>query len=56
MECFAKDSDRERLSEAIDKLTEENQRCILGVVEALAFAQIEQAAGKKERESPVCLP
>jgi hypothetical protein len=30
---------KERLSEKVDKLTEENQRCFLGVLEALTFAQ-----------------
>lgn len=48
MECLAKDTDRERLSEAVDTLTEENQRCFLGVVEALAFAQTAQGQEIKD--------
>ena len=56
MECLAKDTDRERLAAAVDKLTDENQRCVLGVIEALAFAQNEQDKGKEEGKSPaVCL-
>jgi hypothetical protein len=30
---------KKRLREALDKLTEENQRCVLGILQALAFAQ-----------------
>jgi hypothetical protein len=40
--------DTERLGETIDRLTEENQRHVLGVLEALAFAQSTQ---KKEAHS-----
>jgi hypothetical protein len=35
-------ADKERLSEVADRLTEENQRCFLGVLEALSFAQSAQ--------------
>jgi hypothetical protein len=35
---------KKRLREAVDKLTEENQRCALGIVEALAFAQTQKTA------------
>jgi hypothetical protein len=45
---------KKRLEEAVDSLTEENQRCFLGVVKALAFAQAEQDTGKKEGKSMVC--
>jgi hypothetical protein len=34
-----KDVDKERLSEKIDLLTEENQRYFLGILAALTFAQ-----------------
>jgi hypothetical protein len=49
------EADKERLEQAVDSLTEENRRCFLGIVEALAFAQIEQDKGKKEGKLPVCL-
>lgn len=39
MENHTKTADKERLAEKADKLTEENQRCFLGVLEALTFAQ-----------------
>jgi hypothetical protein len=47
---------KERLSERVDKLTEENQRCFLGVLEALSFAQSAQntiVPGFLEKNSPV---
>jgi hypothetical protein len=46
MESHTKESNIERLAENIDKLTEENQRCFLGVLEALVFAQAEQRQNK----------
>jgi hypothetical protein len=42
MENHTDTADKQPLSETIDKLTEENQRCFLGVLEALAFAQSTQ--------------
>jgi ABC-type phosphate/phosphonate transport system substrate-binding protein len=45
-----KGTDKERLKEAIDALTEENQRHFLGVVEALAFAQTEQSKEDEEED------
>jgi hypothetical protein len=39
MKNHTKEANKERLSEKVDKLTEENQRRFLGVLEALAFAQ-----------------
>jgi hypothetical protein len=36
------EADKERLEQAVDSLTEENQRCFLGVLEALTFAQSAQ--------------
>jgi hypothetical protein len=42
MKNHTKKADKKQLLEKIDKLTEENQRCFLGVLEALAFAQIVQ--------------
>jgi hypothetical protein len=43
------ETDKERLRETIDTLTEENQRHVLGVLEALRFAQSEQN-NRKEGE------
>jgi hypothetical protein len=45
---------KERLNESVDTLTEENQQYILGVLEALAFAQAEQGKGKEgeDKELP----
>jgi hypothetical protein len=39
MKNHTKEADKERLSKKVDKLTEEHQRCFLGVLEALSFAQ-----------------
>jgi hypothetical protein len=39
MQNHTKIPNKERLAETIDKLTEENQRRFLGVLEALIFAQ-----------------
>ena len=49
MECLTQVAGKERLSEAVDKLTDENQRCFLGVVEALTFAQNEQNKTRTEK-------
>lgn len=35
---------KKRLREAVDNLTEENQRCALGILQALAFAQTRETA------------
>lgn len=40
------ETNKERLKEVVDRLTEENQRHLLGVLQALSFAQDEQ--GKTE--------
>jgi hypothetical protein len=48
MENHTKEVDKERLAEKVDKLTEENQRCVLGVLEALAFAQSTQKQADTE--------
>jgi hypothetical protein len=39
MKNHTKETDKERLAETVDKLTEENQRCFLEVLGALTFAQ-----------------
>ena len=48
MECLTEVADKERLPEAVDKLTDENQRYFLGVVEALTFAQTVQGQEIKD--------
>jgi hypothetical protein len=54
MKNHTKEMDRERLVETVDKLTEENQWCFLGILEALVFAQTEQDKAKSEqKERPV---
>ena len=55
MKNHTKEAGKKRLEEAVDTLTEENQRYFLGVLEALTFAQARQDQGEKEGESPVCL-
>jgi hypothetical protein len=50
MKNHTEEADKERLAETVDKLTEENQWCFLGVLEALVFAQTEQDKNKPERE------
>jgi hypothetical protein len=42
MKNHTKEVDKEQLSEKVDKLTEENRRCFLGILEALSFAQSTQ--------------
>ena len=54
MECLTQVAGKERLSEAVDKLTDENQRYFLGVVEALTFAQNEQNKTRTEKDLPAC--
>jgi hypothetical protein len=54
MKNHTKEAGKERLAETVDKLTEENQRCFLGVLEALVFAQTEQGKTEPEQgERPV---
>jgi hypothetical protein len=48
MENHAKEADKGRLAEKVDKLTEENRRHFLGVLEALGFAQNTQNLADKE--------
>jgi hypothetical protein len=44
---------KERLRKAIDALTEENQQHILGILQALAFAQTTQGTtGTRAEDSP----
>ncbi|MDR2097593.1 MAG: hypothetical protein LBP37_03655 [Spirochaetaceae bacterium] len=43
------ETDKERLAEVVDKLTEENRRCFLGVLEALVFARNERGKTGPER-------
>jgi hypothetical protein len=46
--------DKKGLVELVNKLTEENQRCFLGILEALMFAQTGQGKTEPERrERPV---
>jgi hypothetical protein len=52
MENHTKETDTKRLAEAVDTLTEENQRYFLGVVEALAYAQSTLVPGFLEENSP----
>jgi hypothetical protein len=42
MKKSANDTGRERLYTAVDELTEENQKYVLGVLQALIFAQSAQ--------------
>jgi hypothetical protein len=49
MKNHTKEADKERLVTVVDKLTEENQRYFLGVLEALVFAQTEQDKVKTEQ-------
>jgi hypothetical protein len=44
---------KERLEEAVDALTEENQRHVLGVLEALVFAQAEQGGAGEKIDRPL---
>jgi hypothetical protein len=37
---------KKRLQEGIDKLTKENQRYVLGILQALAFAQTQETVDK----------
>lgn len=56
MKDHTRESDKKRLRESIDALTEENRRHIPGVLEALKFAQTEQGKVKKKEsceKSPV---
>jgi hypothetical protein len=53
MNTRTKEVDRERLSEKVDKLTEENRRCFLGVLEALTFAQDTIVPGFLKENGPV---
>jgi hypothetical protein len=48
MENHTEKTDKERLAEEIDKLTEENQRYFLGILEALSFAQNTQKQADTE--------
>jgi hypothetical protein len=50
MENHTKKTDKERLAEKTGKLTDENQRCFLGVLEALSFAQNIQNQAESVKE------
>jgi hypothetical protein len=53
MENHTEEVDKKRLAEKVDNLTEGNQQCFLGVLEALAFAQNTIVPGFLEENSPV---
>jgi hypothetical protein len=50
MKNHTEKANRERLSEKVDVLTEENQRYFLGVLDALVFAQTGQGKAEPQRE------
>ncbi|MDR2552879.1 MAG: hypothetical protein LBD31_06930 [Treponema sp.] len=54
MKNHTKEVNKKRLEEVVDSLTEENKRCFLGIMEALAFAQtVNDTAGKETADSGV---